>query len=249
MADPQLAPLLATGGLPAAKGDGLIIIENREGLAAVPALQKHWGLEYSLRLCVAGPLGLADGALPQVSWDEALAKSWTRVFFPVINGRQLSAIALGLSLDKLSEAAGWAIRQGIPVAIGRVDYGFSERTPDAYRAVLTGYVKQVAAYGVTVDEAADAAPPVIPEPAAVTAAERPETPWTAGEPVGARADRAPGMCPTVTFDARLFAEKEAILLPKHAVLLIAKATVLTPSAIDILKKQKVEVYREGVRYL
>lgn len=250
LADPQFQPLLATAGSPAAKGDCLIIVENREGLAAVPALQRRWGREHSLRLCVAGPLGLADGALPQVSWEEAVSnQAWVRIFLPVISGRQLSAIALGLSLDKISEAAGWAIRQGISLTVGRVDYGFSERTPDAYRALIAGYAKQVAAYGVTVGDGADEPPAEAPAPAAAKAPDRPETPWTAGEPVGARAVKAPDMRPTVSFEQRLFSEKEAILLPKHAVLLIAKATVLTPSAIDVLKKQKVEVYREGVRYL
>jgi hypothetical protein len=71
-------------------------------------------------------------------------------------------------------------------------------------------------------------------------------PWSFGEPVIAvepehRAD--------VSYEKNLMTEKEAILIPECSILRIARATVLTPSAIDTLKRQKVQVYREGARYL
>ena len=175
------------------------------------------------------------------------APKWARIFLPVCAGRQLAQIAAGLSQDKVTELAAWAILQGIPVEIGRVDYGFGEKTPAAYRAMLTGYEQQVAAYGVSIVGAC--APPAEALPQPVPPPRPQELPWSFGEPVGARAPKAPDMRPTVSFDERLMTEKDAILLPRHAVLLIAKGTVLTPSAIDIVKKQKVEVFREGVRYL
>jgi len=248
LADPQFQPLLATAGHPATREECLIVVENREGLQAVAGLQQRWGLEYSLRLCVAGPLSVPDAILPQIPWDQAMASTaWARVFIPCCTGRQLANIANGVSQDKISELAGRAVLQGIPVEIGRVDYGFTEKTPAAYKTLLTDYARQVAAYGITVGDSQPAPAAVFPAP--VAAAPVAEMPWTAGEQVGARAPKAPDMRPTIPFDGRLLAEKDAIMLPKHAVLLIAASTVLTPSALDILKKQKIEVYRQGVRFL
>ena len=53
----------------------------------------------------------------------------------------------------------------------------------------------------------------------------------------------------IRYEKNLMTEKEAILLPEYAVLMLNKAVVLTPSAIDTLKRQKVQVYKEGVRFL
>lgn len=248
LADPQFQPLLATAGQQAAKRECLVAVENREGLQAVAELQRRWGLEYSLRLCVAGPLSVPDSTLPQVAWDQVMATSWARIFIPCCSGRQLANIANGVSQDKISELAGWAVLQGIPVEIGRVEYGFTKNTPEAYRTLLTDYARQVAAYGITVGEG-QASPVAVPAASAEVPAPAAEMPWTTGEQVGARAPKAPDMRTTVPFDGKLLAEKDAILIPKHAVLLIAASTVLTPSALDILKKQKIEVYRQGVRFL
>ncbi len=246
LADPQFQPLLAAAGQSAAGGkNALIVIENREGLQAVESLQRRHGREYALHLCVAGPLGVPDAILPQVALDKAAAAAWERIFVPCCSGRQLAAIATGICPDKISELVGQAILRGIPVTIGRVDYGFTAQTPAAYQTLLAGYARQVAAYGVAVGDETPAASPAPIAPPAPT----PEMPWTAGERVGDAAPKAPGLRSTVPFDSKLLAEKDAILLPKHAVLLLAGSTVLTPSALDILRKQKIEVYREGVRFL
>ncbi len=55
--------------------------------------------------------------------------------------------------------------------------------------------------------------------------------------------------PEVPFDKKLMTEKEAVLLPEQAVLNLKRATILTPAAIDVLKQMRVQVYREGVRFL
>ena len=55
--------------------------------------------------------------------------------------------------------------------------------------------------------------------------------------------------PDVPFDKKLMTEKEAVLLPEQAVLNLKRATILTPAAIDVLKQLRVQVYREGVRFL
>jgi hypothetical protein len=246
LADPRFQPLLAAGQPAAAGRNALIVVENSEGLQAVESLQRRHGLEYSLHLCVAGPLAAPDAALPQVAFDKAMAAAWERILVPCCTGRQLAAIATGVCLDKISELVGWAVLQGIPVAIGRIDYGFTAKTPAAYKTLLTDYARQVAAYGVAVGDEAPAAPPA---PVAVPPSPDNAMPWTSGERVGAAAPKAPDMRPTIPYDGKLLAEKDAILLPKHAVLLLARPTVLTPSALDILKQRKIEVYREGVRFL
>ncbi len=246
LADPQFQPLLASAGQPAADAKkALIVIENREGLQSVADIQSRHGLEYSLHLCVTGSVGVPDASLPQVALDRATDAAWERIFVPCCTGRQLAAIAAGICSDKLSEIVGWAVLQGIPVTIRRVDYGFTANTPAAYRTLLTDYASKVAAYGITVGDETPPAPVTVAAPPAPAA----ELPWTTGERVAAAAPKAPDLRPTIPFDGKLLAEKDALLLPKYAVLLLTRATVLTPAAIDIIKKQKIEVYREGVKFL
>ena len=74
----------------------------------------------------------------------------------------------------------------------------------------------------------------------------PELPWSCGETVNAP---EPETRSAIRYEKNLMTEKEAILLPEYAVLMLNKAVVLTPSAIDTLKRQKVQVYKEGVRFL
>ena len=59
----------------------------------------------------------------------------------------------------------------------------------------------------------------------------------------------PAFRPEVPYDKKLMTEKEAVLLPEQAVLKLKRATILTPAAIDTLKQLRVQVYREGVRFL
>lgn len=223
----------------------LILVENEIGLQALPELQRRWSGCCLLQLCVAGPVNVPTATLPQISCEQALQEAgWSRILVPVCSGRQLTQIAIGMRNDKVCDMIGHAILQGIPVEIGRVDFGFTDRTPAAYRQLLEGYLTQVAAYGVTVG-AAETLPALAAGTLAVPVLP-PQMPWSFGEPV---VSMEPENRAEMTYDKNLMTEKEAILLPEFAVLRLARSTVLTPSAIDTLKRQKVQVYREGVRYL
>lgn len=212
----------------ALKPAALVVADSEAAVALLPELQERWGGCYSLQVFLGAPVEAAAVALPRRSFQEAMAEtSWSRLLIPVCSGPQLAEIALGLRGTPLAALAAEAILRGIPVEIGRVDFAFTERTPAAYRKLFEEYMQRVAAYGVsigtkTVVPSAPSAPAVVKETAF-----RPEVP----------------------FDKKLMTEKEAVLLPEQAVLNLKRATILTPAAIDVLKQMRVQVYREGVRFL
>jgi len=245
-----LQSLLAASQSEPAKQQSLVFVDNRESQQALPELERRWGAECSLSFCMDDFPERRAATGPQITWEMAMADTkWTRILVPVCSGQQLAHIALGLSTDKLTSLVGWSIRQGMAVVIDRVDYGFTERTPEAYRVMLNGYVRQVAAYGVIVGAPALKLTSNQPEADRLSL---PEIPWSLAEPVKnklTKADEASRQCVAVSFDKRLFSEREAMSLTPLTVLNIAKSTVLTPSAIDVLKKLKVEVYRGEVKYL
>lgn len=212
----------------ALKPAALVVADSEAAVALLPELQERWGGCYSLQVFLGAPVEAAAVALPRRSFQEAMAEtSWSRLLIPVCSGPQLAEIALGLRGTPLAALAAEAILRGIPVEIGRVDFAFTERTPAAYRKLFEEYMQRVAAYGVTIGTktvvpSAPSAPAVVKETAF-----RPEVP----------------------FDKKLMTEKEAVLLPEQAVLNLKRATILTPAAIDVLKQMRVQVYREGVRFL
>ena len=235
--DPQLQSLLNTPSGAPAKEEFLVFVENQASLQALPEVERRWGAECLLSVCMADFPDCPSAKGSHIAWEKAMAVSnWAKILVPVCSAAQIAHIALGLRTDKLTTLVGWAICQGIAVEIGRVDYGFTERTPEAYRVMLLAQVRQVAAYGVSVASAAGEPAPKQPEAGPV-------------KNRLAEADEVPRQCITVSFDKRLFSAREATLVSPHAVLNIAKSTVLTPSAIDVHKKLKAEVYREGVKFL
>ena len=236
LGDARFQAMLASPqpAMTAMKPKALILVENEAGLLAVPELQKRWSGCCLLQLCVIGPLNAPVTTLPQLPFEQAMVENgWSRILVPVCSGRQLTQIALGMRNDKLCDVIGEALLQGIPVEIGRVDFGFTDRTPVAYRKLLEGYVVQVAAYGVSVGGATS---PVVSTLMSGSCGET---------VVSAKPENGMDMM----YEKKLMTEKDAILLPAQAVLRLPRSTVLTPAAIDVLKEQRVQVYREGVRYL
>ena len=248
LADPRFQAML-TAPSPngaATKPVALVVADSEAAVALLPDLQERWGAGYSLQVCLSGPVPAAKIALPQRSCPEALRdQDWSRLLIPVCSGPQLAEIALGLRGTPLAALVGEAILRGIPVEIGRVDYGFTDRTPAAYRQLFEGHAKTVAAYGVTIE--GKAVPLAAPASAVV-----PPAPLSAvlpGNLVEAAVAKDPAFRPEVPYDNKLMTEKEAVLLPEQAVLKLKRATILTPAAIDTLKQLRVQVYREGVRFL
>ncbi len=249
LTDPRFQALL-TPAQPigsASKPKALIVVDSEAAKNQLSDIQARWSNGYSLFLCLTAAVDAPAVNLPRMSYDQALAETgWSRILAPVCSGGQLAQIAMGLRNDKLSELVGQAILQGILVEIDRVDFGFTDRTPAAYRQLMEGYLTRVAAYGVTIGPAqAEPAKPGLKDTLAAAVAAAP-MPWSCGEPA---VSAEPESRTDMTYDKILMTEKEAILLPDHAVLRLLRATILTPSAIDALKRKKVQVYREGVRYL
>jgi hypothetical protein len=245
LADPRFQAMLTAPSQKeaATKPVALVVADSEAAVALLPDLQERWGASCALQVCLSGPVQAAKTALPQRSCPEALQdRGWSRLLVPVCSSGQLAEIALGLCGTSLSALVGEAILRGIPVEIGQVDYGFTDRTPAAYRQLFESHAKTVAAYGVTIG--------------ATMAPSAPAQPSAALPPVAA-ASTLPGMVvakeavcrPEVPYDKKLMTEKEAVLLPEQALLQLKRSTILTPSAIDALKQLKVQVYREGVRFL
>ena len=221
----------------ALKPAALVVADSEAAVALLPELQERWGGCYSLQVFLGAPVEAAAVALPRRSFQEAMAEtSWSRLLIPVCSGPQLAEIALGLRGTPLAALAAEAILRGIPVEIGRVDFAFTERTPVAYLKLYEEYAQRVAAYGVTIGS--QTVPPQASTPAVVPSA--PSAPAVVKETA---------FRPEVPFDKKLMTEKEAVLLPEQAVLNLKRATILTPAAIDVLKQMRVQVYREGVRFL
>jgi hypothetical protein len=222
------------------KPAALVVADSEAAVALLPELQERWGGCCSLQVFLGAPVEAAKVALPRRSFQEAMTEpSWSRLLIPVCSGPQLAEIALGLRGTPLAALAAEAILRGIPVEIGRVDFAFMERTPVAYRKLFEEYAQRVAAYGVTIGtKTVPAALPAAPTPAVVPPA--PSAPAVVKEAA---------FRPEVLFDKKLMTEKEAVLLPEQAVLNLNRGTILTPAAIDVLKQLRVQVYREGVRFL
>ena len=221
----------------ALKPAALVVADNEAAVALLPEVQERWGGCCSLQVFLGASVEAAAVALPRRSFQEAMAEtSWSRLLIPVCSGPQLAEIALGLRGTPLAALAAEAILRGIPVEIGRVDFAFTERTPAAYRKLFEEYAERVAAYGVTIGT--KTVSPAAPTPTVVPPA--PSAPAVVKEAA---------FRPEVPFDKKLMTEKEAVLLPEQAVLNLKRATILTPAAIDVLKQMRVQVYREGVRFL
>jgi hypothetical protein len=244
LADPRFQAMLTAPSQKeaATKPVALVVADSEAAVALLPDLQERWGASCALQVCLSGPVQAAKTALPQRSCPEALQdRGWSRLLVPVCSSGQLAEIALGLCGTSLSALVGEAILRGIPVEIGQVDYGFTDRTPAAYRQLFESHAKTVAAYGVTIGATMAPSAPAQPS-AALPRCGSVDTSWHGrGEGSGVPAE--------VPYDKKLMTEKEAVLLPEQALLQLKRSTILTPSAIDALKQLKVQVYREGVRFL
>ncbi|HEY3423419.1 MAG TPA: hypothetical protein VGL27_01380 [Negativicutes bacterium] len=239
LSSPELQSLLAVSSAGQGTKPGcLILLNDQEGVGQLAALEERYRQDYSLGVCVVGPVELAENKISRVSCEQVMREPhWERIHVPVCSADQLAQIALGLCTDQTSKLVAWAIIAGIPVEIGRVDLGFTARTSARYRQMFENYVRQVAGFGVIIAENYCTAQQLAPVLSLLA------------EPQSSQAPLERQSHPDVRYNKRLLSAKEALRLPGNGVLRIAKSTVLTPTAIDVLKKQKVEVYREGVRCL
>lgn len=247
LADPRFQAMLSSGrSTPKEmKPTALIVVTNEEGLMALPDLQRRWGDCCSLQLCLIGSMVAPITTIPKVECGQVMEiPGLSRILIPVCSGGQLAQIALGLRQDDLSNIVGHAILQGIPVEINRVDFGYTERTPVSYRQLLEGYQKQAEKYGVIVGSIVQPKLPLQESPT-VPVLSAP-IPCYAVEPlISVDINRKTD----INYEKKLMTEKDAILFPDCAVLKLTRSTVMTPAAIDVLKSRKIQVYREGVRYL
>jgi hypothetical protein len=233
LSSPELQSLLTTSSQGQnAKPGCLIVLNHQDGVRQLPELAERYRQDYCLEVCVVGPVELAANKVTRVTYEQAIKQSrWARLQVPVCTPDQLAQIALGLSSDPTTKLVAWAIATGIPVEIGQVQWGFTAKTPEKYRQLFAGYICQVADFGVVINE---------------KHAELPEREIT---PIVVAQSSPPQVQPhpEITYEKRLLSDKEALRL--NGVVRLSKTTVITPGAIDVLKQQKVEVYREGVRFL
>jgi hypothetical protein len=264
LSDPNIQGLLTNVSpeVSPEKPECLVLVQCEDGLAALADIERRYGCDWNIQLCNIGDEIQVDLSLSRISWVHVKAKkTWARVVIPVCSSGQLAQIAMGLSLDKVGELTSWAIKQSIPVEIGQVKDEFTERTPQAYRDLFAGYFEQATAYGVIIgdDHLVTKSAPVLQSALATmspvvplstkNASNRGESdlvPWSFS--VDRKIDESiPTQRPRISFTKHLFSVKEAMALPSYTVLQVARGTVLTPSALDTLKSNKVEVIREGMK--
>ena len=248
LADPQMLAIL-TSGVERPKVDSdakplaLVLIDSAASLERFQTLKDNWRQCWSLRVCSFGPEANTVGEFSTLSCEQALRESdWQQLLIPVCSGAQLAAFAHGLQTSPTESVFAQAVLRGIPVEISAVESGFTERTPAAYRNLLQNYQQQVQQYGVNFGS--KPAPISVKPPVAETVPGIGTAPTGCYEAVSAEPNPA-----SVSFSKKLLTEKEAILLPGQSILKLQRDTILTPSAIDALKLLKVQVYREGVRFL
>lgn len=209
----------------------LAFIETEEAIADLPKLK----LKFNNKLClyVAEGLEISDNSLPKVVWEEMkIREKWAGIYIPACSSSQLAQIALGLALDRLSEIVSWGLKNGITIEVGRIDYSFGHATPQEYRNLFIDYLKKVKSYGIIADEEMKRAEPLKREDLNII------------EPF-----KEPLPEKSVHFEKNLLSEKDVVSISENSTLNIKVNTLLTPTAIDILKKRKVKVYREGVLFL
>ena len=237
LSSPEIQSLLAVNS----EGEGakpgcLILVNNQEDVCQLAALEERYRRDYSIGVCAVDAAPLAENKTNRVSCETAMKGSrWERLHVPVCSADQIAQIALGLCTDQTSKLVAWAIASGMAVEIGRVQLNFTARTPERYRQMFENYIRQVADFGVAIAGNYSIAQQHVP---VLALSDEPQISQATPEQQSSR---------DVRYDKRLLSDKEALRLPANGVLRIAKSTVLTPAAIDVLKKQKVEVYREGVR--
>lgn len=227
----------------------LIVLSHQDGVRQLSELAERYSQDYSLAICVTGPVELAVSQINRITCEQAICQShWACLQIPVCTPDQLAQMALGLTTDPTTKLAAWAIACGLPVEIGQIEWGFTVQTPEPYRRLFAGYLQQLAGFGVRLAEntlAASIPAGLVTKPAAqVSSQTQSSVAASFSSQPSAESQPQPAVLP---YEKRLLSDKEALKM-KGAVQL-SKATVLTPGAIDILKQQKVEVYREGVRFL
>lgn len=248
LADPQMLAILASGiEQPKVDSDtkpvALVLIDSVASLERFQTLKDNWRQCWSLRVCSLGSATNAAGEFPTRSCEQTLNESdWQQLLIPVCSGAQLAAFALGLQTSPAEAVFAQAVLRGLPVEIAAVEFGFTERTPAAYRNLLQNYQQQIQQYGVSFGS--KSAPVPVNRPVAEPAPGIGTAAASCCEPISSDPNPA-----SVTFSKKLLTEKEAILLPGQSILKLQRDTILTPSAIDALKLLKVQVYREGVRFL
>ncbi|SDE65459.1 hypothetical protein [Sporomusa acidovorans] len=239
LSSPELQPLLnSTNVSQVAKPGCLILLNSQEDICHLAALTARYQQDYELGICAESQLELPY-ELKQIDCKQAWQHShWQRLHIPVCSQDQLAQIALGVCTDWLTGFVSQGIIAGIPVEIGRVNWRFTAKTPEPYRQLFANYVRQAAGFGVMIadDYFTDCRP-------ALAASGMNEPRRSVEETYGQQARSE------LKYDKKLLAAKEAAQLPPNGILQVAKSTIITPVAIDVLKQQKIEVYREGVRCL
>ncbi|SDF07989.1 hypothetical protein [Sporomusa acidovorans] len=236
LASPELQALLQPNTEICERRPGcLILVNSQQDLERLPTLTARYHPDYSLQVCALSSIEVPGKQINRISWEQAVEQpSWSRIHLPVCSADQLAQIALGLISDKVGRMIAWAISQGIPVEIGQLNLGFTAKTPDSYRQMFAEYVRRVTGFGVVIagsNSETQATPAVQPVPMVPGSPEPLVQPLNSG----------------IRYEKRLLSAKEALQFPLKGIIRIAKTTVVAPGAIDVLKKQKIEVYREGVR--
>lgn len=234
-----------------AKPDILILLNYVPNLEMILDKLAEWAKDYRVSVLGTDAVMKEQLVLPAgmqwVSCSEAIKQQgWQRVILPVCSANTLAKIALGIRDTAVSELAGRAIVEGIPVELDAAYLGFTPQTPLAYRRLYAGYGEQLSQYGVTIKDQLnnlmileqslktetvnhyEAIPPQVHQ--LVKQASTPISDYT----------RAAVIC----WEGKLLTEQDAVNLPEETVVKVAKKAIISPLAKDKLRQRHIEIVRE-----
>ncbi|MDP4125725.1 MAG: flavoprotein [Bacillota bacterium] len=239
LADSEFQQLLRQTS-PKSKSACLVILNYVNDLPKLLAqIQKRWGREYSLAIMVSKSVNenqlLLPGEMTFVSPDEALSQThWHKIVLPTCSANTLAKIALGIRDNALTEMVGHGLNLGIPIELYTEYLGFTEKTPQAYRQLYEGYVKQVESYGIEVYTSVREQFPRQTEPIL-------KSPVKAPVPLAGSMTGNEEKPEFIQYNKKLLSDKDVYDFPIGSKVKVTAKTVISPLAKDSLKARKIEL--------
>lgn len=237
--DPRIQMLLRGHVEPQARPQMLILLNYAPDLPEqLQRMRDLWARAYSLKVLASPGVERCRPELPEgmewVTFEEAYNGCWQRIVLPTCSHNTLAKIALGLRDTPISIMAAEGIMRGIPVELCTSQLKFTEKTPPAYRQLYEGYLKQVESYGVVVRESL------------CDVNSRRCAPVSGANSSECALPQGASSREVVSWERRLLTEKDVLNFPVGCAVRVGKATIISPLAMDTLKKRRIEILREGV---
>lgn len=236
LSDPDLQRLLesAQAETTTVKPNCLILLNFVPDIERVlKEINTRWGADNTLTILPSDSMLALKPNLPNgMSWitpQEALTNAdWQKMIIPTCSPNTLAKVALGIRDNPICEMVGRGISQGIPIELGTEYLGLTSQTPQAYQKLYEGYLQQVKLYGINVFTTLTSHHIAVTNKSLIV------------KNIG-QAVRKPEI---IRFDKKLLADKDAFSFPEKSMVIVEKATVISPLARDTLKLRQIELRQD-----